>query len=66
LASWFVAETRLDWQNRFKQSPELLVQYEVDALPKLSVANGHELLRASLPLPQLSPGRLQISLSIIL
>jgi SRSO17 transposase len=55
LASWFVAETRLDWQNRFEQSPELLAQYEVDALPKLSVANVRELLRASMPLPQLSP-----------
>ncbi|HSN23957.1 MAG TPA: IS701 family transposase [Methylomicrobium sp.] len=55
LASWFVAETRLDWLRRFQQSPELMVQYEVDALPKLSVANVRELLRASLPLPQLSP-----------
>lgn len=55
LASWFVAETRLDWQQRFPQSPDLLVQYEVDALPKLSVANVRELLRASMPLPQLSP-----------
>lgn len=55
LASWFVAETRLDWFRRFQQSPELLVQYEVDALPKLSVANVRELLRASMPLPQLSP-----------
>jgi SRSO17 transposase len=55
LASWFVAETRLDWQKRFQQSPDLLVQYEVDALPKLSVANVRELLRASMPLPQLSP-----------
>ena len=55
LASWFVAETRLDWQQRFEQSPDLLVQYEVDALPKLSVANVRELLRASMPLPQLSP-----------
>ena len=55
LASWFVAETRLDWQQRFKPSPELLAQYEVDALPKLSVANVRELLRASMPLPQLSP-----------
>jgi hypothetical protein len=33
----------------------LLVQYEVDALPNLSVANVRELLHASLPLPQLSP-----------
>jgi len=55
LASWFVAETRLDWQNRFEQSPDLLTQYEVDALPKLSVANVRELLRASMPLPQLTP-----------
>lgn len=55
LASWFVAETRLDWQQRFEQSPDLLVQYEVDALPKLSVANVRELLRASMPLHQLTP-----------
>jgi len=55
LASWFVVETRLDWQKRFEQSPDLLVQYEVDVLPKLSVANVRELLRASMPLPQLSP-----------
>ena len=54
LASWFIAETRLDWLLRFQQSPDLLVQYEVDALPKLSVANVRELLRASMPLPQLS------------
>jgi len=55
LASWFVAETRLDWQKRFEPSPDLLVQYDVDTLPKLSVANVRELLRASMPLPQLSP-----------
>lgn len=55
LSSWFVAETRLDWQQRFQPSPDLLAQYDVDALPKLSVANVRELLRASMPLPQLSP-----------
>jgi SRSO17 transposase len=55
LASWFVAETRLDWQHRFQQSPELMAQYEVDFLPKLSVSNVRELLRAAMPLPQLSP-----------
>ena len=54
LASWFVAETRLDWLQRFQPSPDLLVQYDVDVLPKLSVANVRELLRASMPLPQLS------------
>jgi SRSO17 transposase len=55
LASWFVAETRLDWQERFPTSPDLLDQYDVDVLPNISVANVRELLRASMPLPQLSP-----------
>jgi len=54
LAAWFVAETRLDWQQRFAQSPELLAQYEVDVLPKLSVANVRTLLRSAMPLPTLS------------
>ena len=54
LASWFVAETRLDWMDRFEHAPALLEQYEVDVLPMLSVANVRELLRAAMPLPQLS------------
>lgn len=55
LASWFVAETRLDWMQRFKQDPALLIQYQVEVLPQLSVSNVRELLRAAFPLPQLSP-----------
>jgi len=54
LAGWFVAETRLDWINRHHQDPDLLSQLEVDVLPQLSVGNVRELLRAALPLPQLS------------
>jgi SRSO17 transposase len=54
LASWFVAETRLDWMARFERDPALLEQYEVDVLPLLSVGNVRELLRAAMPLPQLS------------
>jgi SRSO17 transposase len=54
LASWFVAETRLDWMSRFERDPALLEQYEVDVLPLLSVGNVRELLRAAMPLPQLS------------
>ena len=54
LASWFVAETRLDWMNRFDRDPALLEQYEVDVLPLLSVGNVRELLRAAMPLPNLS------------
>jgi SRSO17 transposase len=54
LASWFVAETRLDWMQRFEQDPALLAKYEVEVLPQLSVGNVRELLRAAMPLPQLS------------
>jgi SRSO17 transposase len=55
LASWFVAETRLDWSIRYERDPALLAQYEVEVLPLLSVGNVRELLRAAMPLPQLSP-----------
>jgi len=55
LAAWFVAETRLDWIKRFAQDPALLAKYEVEVLPQLSVGNVRELLRAAMPLPQLSP-----------
>jgi len=55
LASWFVAETRLDWMIHYGQDPALLAQYEVEVLPLLSVGNVRELLRAAMPLPQLSP-----------
>ena len=55
LASWFIADTRLDWMDRYARDPELLEHYEVDVLPMLSVGNVRELLRATMPLPQLSP-----------
>jgi len=53
-ASWFITETRLDWAQEFERDPDLLAHYEVDVLPALSMANVRELLRAALPLPQLS------------
>ena len=49
LASWFIAETRLDWQQDHPQDPTLLQHYHTDVLPVLSVANVRELLRATLP-----------------
>lgn len=55
LASWFIAETRLDWSLQHPHDPALFDQYATDVLPILSVANVRELLRAALPLPQLSP-----------
>lgn len=59
LASWFIAETRLDWRKQFPPDPTLVRQYDrddiqMDILPELSFANVRELLRATLPLPQLS------------
>jgi SRSO17 transposase len=54
LASWFIADTRLDWMARYERDPDLLQQYQVDVLPMLSVGNVRELLRAAMPLPQLS------------
>lgn len=55
LAAWFIAETRLDWQLEHPRDPALLDDYATDTLPPLSVANVREMLRAALPLPQLSP-----------
>lgn len=55
LASWFITEIRLDWAVQDHHQPPLLARYEVELLPLLSVANVRELLRAAMPLPQLSP-----------
>lgn len=55
LAGWFITEVRLDWISRYQHQPDLLAHYQVDILPGLSVANIRELLRAAMPLPQLSP-----------
>jgi len=54
LARWFIAETRPDWQADYDRDPSLTDDYQVADLPPLSVANVRELLRAALPLPQLS------------
>lgn len=55
LASWFIAETRLDWEDEYPRDPSLIEDYEIDMLPALSMANVREMLRATLPLRQLSP-----------
>jgi len=55
LALWFVAETKLDWARTYSRDPELVQQLEVEVLPALSMANVRELLRAVIPLDQLSP-----------
>ena len=54
LASWFIADIRLDWMTRYTRDPALLEHYKVDVLPMLSIGNVRELLRAAMPLPQLT------------
>jgi SRSO17 transposase len=54
VASWFIADTRLDWEVEHPRDPALMAEYQIELLPALSVANVRELLRAALPLPQLT------------
>jgi SRSO17 transposase len=55
LASWFVAQTKWDWARQYARDPALLQQFAVEVLPALSMRNVRSLLRATLPLPQLTP-----------
>ena len=55
LATWFIAQTKLEWANKYARDAELSQQLELAALPALSVANVRELLQAVMPLPQFSP-----------
>ena len=55
LATWFVAETKLNLAREYPRDPALARQLEVEVLPALSVANVRALLRATMPLPQLTP-----------
>jgi SRSO17 transposase len=54
-ATWFVAEVKLNWRERYARDPELLQQLEVEVLPALSTANVRDLLQAVLPVPQFTP-----------
>ena len=54
-ASWFVAQTKLSWAAKHLRDPQLIQQFELQVLPALSTANVREMLRAVLPLHQLSP-----------
>jgi len=54
VASWFITNTRLDWSEEFPPDSQLLRDYETEVLPCLSMSNVCEMLRAALPLRQLS------------
>lgn len=55
LVLWFIAETKLDWAQAHPRDSTLESQLELEVLPALSMANVRELLRAVMPLEQLSP-----------
>ena len=54
-ALWFVAQTKLAWAQTYERDPDLARQLAVEVLPALSTANVRELLKAVLPVPQLTP-----------
>jgi hypothetical protein len=57
LATWFVAETKLDWTLDHPRDPTLAADLATDRLPGLSVANVRAMLRAAMPLPDLTADR---------
>jgi SRSO17 transposase len=57
LAAWFVAETKLDWARDHPRDPSLTADLATDRLPDLSVANVRTMLRAAMPLPDLTHDR---------
>jgi hypothetical protein len=54
LASWFIAQTKEEWAQKYAQDPQLAQEFELNILPTMSVANIRELLIATMPLPELS------------
>ena len=51
---WFVAQTKLAWAQAYPRDPALARELAVEVLPALSTANVRELLKAVLPVPQLT------------
>lgn len=54
LATWFIAQTKLDWRQQYPRQEALKQELGIDHLPPLSTDNIRELLRAVMPLPQLT------------
>jgi hypothetical protein len=46
---------KLDWSEQHPRGPELAYELEVAVLPSLSMSNVREMLKAVMPLKQLSP-----------
>ena len=59
MAAWFVAQTKLEWAQQAPPDPALVADLGGARMPTLAVANVREVLKASLPLPQLTPAQAQ-------
>jgi SRSO17 transposase len=53
-ALWFIAKQKLKWGVDSSRDPDLIQHFEIQILPALSTANVRALLKAVLPLPELS------------
>ena len=60
-ALWFVAQTKLDWEGDCRRDIKLALELGVAVLPALSTSNLRELLRAALPVTQLTPSEATLS-----
>jgi SRSO17 transposase len=60
-ALWFAAQTKLDWASECRRDVRISLEMGVPALPALSTANLRDLLRAVLPLAQLTPAEAALS-----
>ena len=56
LAQWYIVETRLEWSHKYPVKEALRLELGVAAgeMPRMSVRNVRELLRATLPLPEVT------------
>ena len=54
LASWFIAQTQRAWKIEHVRDESLKQEFETEELPRLSMANVREMLRAAMPVPQLT------------
>jgi SRSO17 transposase len=53
-ALWFIAKQKLKWADECARDPDLFQHFQTAVLPALSTANVRSLLKAVLPLPELS------------
>jgi hypothetical protein len=57
LATWFVAETKLGWAHDHPRDRSLVIDFAIDRLPGLSVADVRGMLYAAMPLSVLTADR---------